>query len=530
MYFQAIGEDITERKRVEKQLKESERRFRNLYQNAPIPYQSLDRDGRLIAVNNAWMNTLGFTHSDQIEGRWFGDLLPRSYQALFRKRFPKFKACGKIHNVEFEMIRFDGTLIQVSFEGRISRNSQDDFLQTHCLLTNITERNRMEQQLRQAQKMEAVGALTGGIAHDFNNILGSIIGFNELARERLEDHHPVKSFLNHVHTASLRAKDLIAQLLSFSRQSDSRKQPLLIEPLIKETLKMIRATIPASIEINTYMRGSAELSILANATEVYQTLMNLCSNAAFEMAESGGRINITLSRVVLNASQAKKKMLSPGEYGLLIVEDTGPGIPPENLDRIFDPFFTTKQVGEGTGLGLSVVHGIVKASEGQIEVDSNPGEGTTFRVYLPLLCHLEREISYRLMNESPLGSTSESITILLVDDEPELVELGQEQLRTLGYQVVTYTESRAALNYFQENANTIDLLITDQAMPHLTGLDLVQKIHQIRPELPVILCTGYSQGLTQDRIQQFGIQSLLMKPILKEDLRLTIQYALQQEM
>nr|CRH05972.1 putative hybrid histidine kinase with PAS domain and response regulator receiver domain [Candidatus Magnetococcus massalia] len=522
-----VFRDVTEAYEKEKQLRESEARFRNLYLNAPIPYQSLDSDGRLISVNNAWLNTLGFTQFEQAEGKWFGDLLPESYQKLFQDRFPKFKERGETHNVEFEMIRADGIPIQVSFEGRVSRNNQGEFVQTHCLLTDITEKKQMEQQLRQAQKMEAVGALTGGIAHDFNNILGSIIGFNELARERLDDKHPVKSFLDHVHTGSLRAKELIAQLLSFSRQSDSTKTSLLLEPLVKETLKMIQATIPSSIEINPHLQGTSELTIHANATEIYQTLMNLCANAAFEMTESGGQIDISLEQVELDESQAQKKMLTSGDYVLLTVSDTGPGIPPENLNRIFDPFFTSKPVGEGTGLGLSVVHGIVKDCAGQIDVDSKLGQGTTFRIYLPLFHDQERESSSEVADES--HASPASAVILLVDDEPTLVELSQAQLQLLGHQVIAHTESRAALSYFQENATAIDLVITDQAMPHLTGLDLIQKMRLIRPELPVIVCTGFSQSITPERIRQLGIQSLLMKPILKDDLHRAVQKALQKE-
>lgn len=333
------------------------------------------------------------------------------------------------------------------------------------------EKTTLENRLRQAQKMESIGTLAGGIAHDFNNILGAILGYTELSLLDNHEDSNTKNNLKEIKKAGNRAKDLVAQILTFSRSSEARKLPIRISPVIKEALKLLRSTLPSTIEIATDLNASNAL-VSGDPSQIHQLTMNLCTNAAQAMGSEHGKLTILLNeKNIQHSNEEGYPHLKPGNYAELTVTDTGQGMTHEDKERIFEPFFTTKEVGEGTGLGLAVVHGIVKNMHGDVSVESTHGVGSVFHVFLPLVVDVPQEMENNVLNTPiPVGKEK----ILLVDDEEELVKLGDQLLSTLGYQVRTVTNSQEALDIFTHNQN-FDLVITDQTMPGLTGMELAKK-------------------------------------------------------
>jgi PAS domain S-box-containing protein len=367
---------------------------------------------------------------------------------------------------------------------------------------------KSEAQLLQAQKLEAIGTLAGGIAHDFNNILWAMLGFTEMTLMNLPENSPESSYLKKVMQAGGRAKDLVEQILAFSRKSVKEKAPLRLSLIIKEALKLLRATLPTTIEILTQI-NTPEAMVLADASQIHQVLMNLCTNAAHALQENGDILTVGLDEVMVDsASPALNTGLPPGPYVVLTVRDNGPGMEPAVLSRIFEPFFTTKGVGEGSGMGLSVVHGIVKSHGGEITVTSEKGRGTTFKVFLPLVSGEEKPAPV-YSSPAPSGTGR----ILCVDDEPVLVELLQVELGRLGYDVTGRSSSAQALELFLAHPDQFDLVITDQTMPFLTGLQLADEVRRVRADLPVIICTGYSDKVSEETIQPAGINKMLKKPV-----------------
>ncbi|PKN10160.1 MAG: hypothetical protein CVU70_03420, partial [Deltaproteobacteria bacterium HGW-Deltaproteobacteria-5] len=378
------------------------------------------------------------------------------------------------------------------------------------LFTDITERKSMEAQLIQAQKMEAIGTLAGGIAHDFNNILGAIIGYADMAQEELPQDSPTLECIDEILRASERAKKLVEQILAFSRRHDAERKPLLIVPLIKEIVKLLRPMLPSTIRIKQNIHIHDPL-ILADATQVHQVLMNLCTNAAHAMQEKGGTLTIGLRQVTVHEDDhLLSGHLAAGSYLELQVADDGHGIHEKIQNLIFDPFFTTKRTGEGTGMGLSVVHGIVKSYGGHIRLASKAGEGTTFFIYLPLL-HGQATQDSAQKAASAAGGTER---ILLIDDQDFMLEMMSRSLSRLGYQVTARESSRDALQLFKSDPLAFDLVITDQTMPFLTGADMAREMLQTRPEIPVILCTGYSSAISPEQAAFIGIREYVMKPVV----------------
>lgn len=388
------------------------------------------------------------------------------------------------------------------------------------------EKKQLEDQLRQAQKMEAIGTLAGGIAHDFNNILAAIMGHAELTLINMDHKAKAEKYIAEVLHASDRAKDLVSQILSFSRQSDSELKPIQISIIVKEALRLIRATLPTTISISTQIRDQDSI-VVGNATQIHQILMNLCTNAAHAMEPSGGQLSITLSKHDIEANPSQKAWespvnLGPGRYIELIVADTGQGIHASLLDRIFDPYFTTKEKGVGTGLGLAVVHGIVQNHGGAIQVQSDSGIGTKFFVYLPRIeSKLKQEI--KKLQAIPKGNEK----VLFIDDDEALAELGSKLLTTLGYRVTTYTESQRALEQFMANPTYFDLMITDLIMPGLTGEKLAMEILKRRPDMPIIVSTGFRGRMSEERLNDIGIKGILYKPITIYHLATVIRQALE---
>ena len=375
------------------------------------------------------------------------------------------------------------------------------------------EKAKLESQLRQAQKMEAVGTLAGGIAHDFNNILTPIIMFSEIAQRELAEDSPIRPYLDQVLKSSKRASDLVKQILSISRQTERKHVFMELGPLVKESLKLLRASLPATIEIQQDLNPE-EGWILADPTEIYQVVMNLCTNAAHAMEETGGVLGVRLKNVNLDQPVSAFGLdLKPGPYLSLAIRDSGHGIPPDIVERIFEPYFTTKGIGEGTGLGLALVHSIARSSGGGIDVVSEPGKGTTIQVFFPLLQNTDQVESEQVM---PLPRGSERI--LLADDEPDIVAAVKIILEKLGYQVETYSNGQEALEAFWADPERFDLVFTDQTMPQLTGMELAQEIIKVRPHLPIVICTGFSEAITPEQIQSQGIVELLLKPLTPDKL------------
>ncbi len=387
------------------------------------------------------------------------------------------------------------------------------------------EKEEMGDQLRQAQKLEAIGTLAGGIAHDFNNILTMILGYADLVKETLPPGEASSEDIQQVIAAGNRAKDLVRQILTFSRKSQQELQPLRLQPVLKESLKLLRASIPSTIEIRQEIDPECG-DVLADPTQIHQVIMNLCTNAYHAMREKGGILEVALVQVELGPEDIRSKSaLTPGRYARLSVSDTGSGIAPQVVERIFEPYFTTKAKGEGTGLGLSIVHGIVKAAGGEITVYSEVGRGTTFHLYLPLISGLVDSGVVSEPREIPRGNER----IMIVDDEGELAFMLAKMIASLGYSVRVFTDSREALAAFQAGPDGVDLLLSDMTMPHLTGVQLTQQCLALRADLPVILCTGFSEALTGEKAKMLGVRELLMKPVLKKDIGVAIRRVLDNE-
>lgn len=374
------------------------------------------------------------------------------------------------------------------------------------------EKKKLEIQLRQAQKLESIGNLAGGIAHDFNNILSSVIGFTELAIDDVEKGTKIEDYLQEVYSAGKRAKDLVRQILAFARQSEEETKPIRIDTIVKEVLHFIRSTIPTTIEIKQRILSNS--LIMGNPIQVHQILMNLCTNAAYAMEDRGGILDVSLKDLAIeNAEQKNKLDLNHGSYIEIGVSDTGTGIPADIIASVFEPYFTTKRPGEGTGMGLAMVHGIVESYGGRIMVDSTLGKGTVFRVYLPITRKRKDDCGYE-QRALPTGMER----ILLVDDEAPIAKMGSQILERLGYLVTTRTSSVEAIELFRSKSNDFDLIITDMTMPNMTGDELAVELMDIRPDIPVILCSGYSKKISDNMAEEIGIKAFVYKPIVKSDL------------
>ena len=383
------------------------------------------------------------------------------------------------------------------------------------------ERSRLEEQLRQAQKMEAIGTLAGGIAHDFNNMLAIIMGNAELTMDDLENSPEPRRNVEQIVKASKRASDLVKQILAFSRKTAAGKNTLMLTPLIKETCKLLRSTVPTTIKMELDFHARND-TILGDPAQIQQVLMNLATNAVYEMRERGGTLMIALSDLAfLRQDTMPDADMKPGRYVKLSVKDTGDGMTEEVQKRVFEPFFTTKGAGLGTGMGLAVVYGIVKNHGGAVTLVSNPGEGAVFTIFLPFFDAVIEE-EPETISEVPHGSER----ILLVDDEPQVVATVSQTLRRLGYKVVGNTNSRKALNTFINHPERFDLVITDQAMPELTGVDLARNMLEVRKDLPIVLITGYSEAVSPEKAKSAGISGFVMKPLVKRELAETVRRTL----
>ena len=384
------------------------------------------------------------------------------------------------------------------------------------------QKKQLEMELYQSQKMEAIGTLAGGIAHDFNNILSIILGNSELALDNLEDNSPIRQNIEQIFEAGNRAKEITHQLLSFCRKGDSKRLPLNLNAIVGNSLKLMRASIPSNIEIHHNLLDEAH-TVLGDATQIHQILINLCTNASHAMEEQGGRIVVSLEDVTIRSSQVTQyNDLASGKYIKLVVSDNGHGIDPQIMDQIFDPYFTTKEVGKGTGMGLSLVQGIVKNHGGDIRVESELNRYTTVTIFLPIIDEAENELDVSVSEELATGNER----ILLVDDEVMIVDVMNQFLSQLGYQTTAMTDSPAALETFRSQPEQYDLVITDMTMPKLTGIQLTRAIREVRNDIAVIICTGFSEQISIERSKELGIQAFIMKPVVMGEMAKTIRNVL----
>ncbi|SMD02021.1 PAS domain-containing protein [Desulfocicer vacuolatum DSM 3385] len=518
------GLDVTERKKAERILKQAKDEWEKTFDAISDIITIIDKDYKVVRANKAARGFFWEKHREKEPvkcGEKNGNFIIGMHcYDLFRKishvcpECPKILASKEKRNYEKIVEHKDlGKVFHVSSCPILDENNEISLL-VH-VAKDITEQKRLEEELFQAHKMEAMGTLAGGIAHDFNNILSAIIGFSELAITDVPRGSDVAENLDEVLKASRRAADLVKQILSFSRKSDMQTVPLLPQVIVKEALKMLRSSIPTTIEIQEDIDDECG-RIMADPTSIHQIVVNLCTNAQHAMAHEKGRLTVSVHQENVVSGEIKGvKCMTPGSFAVIKVSDTGHGIAPGIRDRIFEPYFTTKSMEKGTGLGLAVVHGIVKTCNGSIRMETKTGQGTTFYVYFPLL---SREMP-RFLDDKPVRSIQGGgLRILVVDDEPMILKLNTAVLEKQGHKVTAFINSVEALEQISREPQNFDLVITDQTMPGMTGVELAEHILTIRAELPIILCTGYSAIISEAEVLAVGIKKYLRKPVSRSAL------------
>ncbi|OGQ86061.1 MAG: hypothetical protein A2512_08785 [Deltaproteobacteria bacterium RIFOXYD12_FULL_56_24] len=506
------------RRHAEEALRESEENLAITLDSIGDAVIATGQDGRVTRMNPTAERLTGWSLSEARD-RHLAEVF-RIFNAVTRKTIPDpvalVLANGEVVGLANHTVlqARNGQEYQITDSAAPLRNAAGEILGVVLVFSDITEKylaeeekQKLEAQLRQAQKMEAIGTLAGGIAHDFNNILSIIFGYNDLA---MQENNPEKRLrhLEELQKGAERAKELVQQILAFSRKAEEQKRPLQASLIIKEAIKMLRASIPATIEIRQSI--AAPGLVLADPTQIHQIIMNLCTNAYYAMRDTGGILAVALNEVTIGPEDYGYADLAPGKYLKLEVSDTGSGIDPKIKEKIFEPYFTTKETGEGTGLGLAVVHGIVKNHHGHVSVYSEPGKGTSFHVYLPLT---EQPAIPLPDKKPPAELKGQGEQILFVDDEKQLRAFIQDILSNNGYQVTTSADGMQAWEVFQKYPDKFALVITDMTMPAMNGADLAQKIMALRPRTPVILCTGQSDLINGEKAMAMGICDYLNKPI-----------------
>jgi PAS domain S-box-containing protein len=539
--------DITERKRAEEvlrkaheelelqvqrrtaQLRESEkialdqmREIETFYHTAPIGLCVLDTDLRYLRINELLAGWNGLPASKHI-GKTLREVLPSLADEVEQAARQVIETGNPVINTEITGEAPDQPGIKRIWlaSWHPVKDSTGTVVNISVVVEEVTEQRQLEDELRQSQKMEAIGTLAGGIAHDFNNMLAAILGFTEMALEDLPDRPDVERNLQNVSKAAMRARDLVKQIVAFSRKTGHERNPLSLLPLLKETVQLLRGSIPATIEIKFVVTATSDI-VLAAPIEIQQVLMNLATNASLAMQQKGGTMEIILTDINFDPdSPVFGAEISPGEYAQLVVKDTGTGMSPDVMKRAFEPFFTTREVGKGTGMGLAVVYGIVKDLQGTITVESEPGEGSTFRVLLP---KVKTDVQAGVVQPVEIPDGNERI--LFVDDEEMLVEWGRATLEKLGYTVTAITDSREALKTFLNDPSRFDLVITDHAMPQMAGSQLSKELLTTRPDTPIILCTGHSDNISPEIAREIGVREFLMKPVTRQELATAVRRAL----
>ena len=522
-YMHTVARDITERNLAEQALKENEERYRQLFEmESDAIFLIENKTGEILAVNPAGSALYGYSREE---------LLGMDHTQVSAEPDNTREATrGQRDNVPIRWHRKrDGTVFPVEITARhfIWKGRQVHIAAIRDIEFRIKaekERRQIESQLHRAQGVEALGALAVGIAHDFNNMLSPIMGHAEMMLMKAKKGGYFQKGLKDILLVSNKAKELIDQILAFGRQEKKERKPLKIQSVLKELLKMINAMLPASIVIQHDIKKDCGL-VMADPTQIQQIVMNLATNAFHAMEDTGGILKINLDEVDLRSKDLKNPDMIPGRYVCLIVSDTGPGIKESIRDKIFDPYFTTKERGKGTGLGLSVVHGIVRSYQGDIRVFSQEGKGSVFKVYLPV-AKLPREARKKEITGPVLKGNEH---ILVVDDEQQVIKIVQEILEHLGYQVTARTSSIEALEAFRHQPDKFDLVLTDLTMPNMSGVRLTKELLKIRPDTPIVLCTGYSEQINEEAASKIGIKGFVMKPILMKDLARIIRKVLEKD-
>ena len=524
--FISLIRDITERMSAQKALKESNERLLIILEGIDSNVYAADiNTHEILFMNKSMKDSFGSNLTGQICYRAFrNQTVPCSFctnsRIINEQGMPKGSVTWEDQN-------------PITGRWYINCDRAIQWVDGHTVrlqvATDITSSKEMENQrielnrrMLQAQKMEAIGILAGGIAHDFNNILSAIVGYSELALMTTPKSDDAYGNIQEVLAASGRATELVKQIITFARQKETEIKPIRVKLILKEALKLMMASIPSNIEIREIIESDG--NVLADATQIHQVVMNLCTNAAQAMEDRGGLLTVRLKEVILNMNFTDNHpTIIPGNYMQLHVEDTGYGIRPDFLGKIFDPYFTTKRIGEGTGLGLSLVKGIVDELKGLITVSSKLGSGSIFDVYIPVL---ERKANAITPTSTEKVAPTGDERILFIDDENPIAEIGEKILKSLGYHVTVVTNPIEALELFKSDPRRFDLVITDMTMPKMTGDLLAVELHKIRPDVPLILCTGFSKKVSEERASNFGIKALLMKPILKMELAQTVRKVL----
>ena len=530
-----ITRDTTYRKQTEEALQESEDKYRNLIEKLDDIIWIADRDLRVTYVADSIETKLGITPEDFTAQTLDVHLTPASFTCLTEFFIEELKRekdenvdPNRIIRVDLEYYHKNGATLWFENIATWLRDDNGRITGIQGVSRDITERReaeedkrKLETQLQQAQKMQTIGTLAGGIAHDFNNILFPVFGYLEMMLEDVPENNPLHKKLTEVYNGAIRARDLVQQILTFSRQAENIKKPLKVQLIIKEVLRLIRSSLPVTIDIRQNISNGCAL-VMADATQIHQITMNLITNAYHAMEEEGGELAVTLKEAEFTMEDLINPSMVPGLHVCLMVTDTGPGMHQSVLDRIFEPYFTTKEEGRGTGLGLAVVHGIVKSHGGHIGVVSKPGMGTEFRVYLPAIKF--QETAQQVGIDLPIQKGTERI--LLVDDEDVIVQMIRQILERLGYHVTARISSTDALEAFRTHPDKFDLVITDMTMPNMTGDKLAGELIKIRSDIPVILCTGFSERMPEEKAAFLGIKGFLLKPVVMKNLADTIREVL----
>ena len=513
--------DITERKLMEEAVVEAEAKYRGIFENALMGIFQSTPEGRLLSLNMAFARILGYDSPEEILNT-VRDISQQIYANPERRSelIRLIEEKEMVQDFEVQIFRKDMSIAWIMLNIRAVHDVNGKIIRMEGTAQDITESKRLASQLNQAQKMEAIGTLAGGIAHDFNNILMPIIGYSELSLNAVPQGSRLHHNIEQVLLSSNRAKELVKQILTFSRKREQERRPVQVSLLVKETLKLLRSSLPSTIEIRQDIgAGAIEGTTMADSTQIHQVLMNLCTNAAHAMGEKGGVMSINLKDVDINsAAISGLPDLAPGSYLKLSVADTGHGMDEAVRQRIFDPYFTTKGPSKGTGLGLSLVYGIITSLSGGIAVFSEPGQGTTFDVYFPRTKTLQAPM-VEALEPIPTGKG----LVLVVDDEQSIVDMLKQMLESLGYDVAARYSSSDALHAFGARPDSFDLVISDMTMPNMTGIVLAREILKIRPDTPIILCTGFSEAVDENRAKLLGIKEFLMKPVALRDLATTVK-------